>query len=229
MGQPSNFWLKQIEIMSAIDPITVWIIEDDRLFRKTVQKLLIVVPEVGAVEAYPSCEVALAELHHGQVPDIVLMDIGLPGMSGIEGIRKFKARSPNTHIIMLTVHEDNDKIFNAICTGASGYLLKPSSRSRILEAIDVARRGGASINPQIAGKVLNMFSQLASPPTDYGLTEREREILQLMAQDLNKPAIAEKLYLSYHTIGMHVRNIYSKLHVHTATGAIAKAVKERLI
>lgn len=211
------------------DPITVWVIEDDRLFRQTVVKLLAGVPAILNTKSFSHCEAALHVLEQGDTPDVVLMDLGLPGMSGVEGIRRIKLSSPSSHLIVLTVHEDNDKIFRAVCAGASGYLLKPSSRMQILQAIEAARQGGASMNPQIAGKMLHMFTEMALPKDTYTLTDREREILMLMAEDQNKPAIAEQLCLSYHTIDMHVRNIYAKLHVHTATGAIAKAVKERLI
>jgi DNA-binding NarL/FixJ family response regulator len=211
------------------DRITVWVIEDDRLFRQTVVKLLEDVPDILKTASFSHCEAALDRLAQGFTPDVVLMDLGLPGMGGIEGIQRIKSSSPSSHLIVLTVHEDNDKIFKAVCAGASGYLLKPSSRMHILQAIEAARHGGASMNPQIAGKMLHMFAEMALPKDTYTLTDREREILTLMAQDQNKPAIAEQLCLSYHTIDMHVRNIYAKLHVHTATGAIAKAVKERLI
>lgn len=213
----------------TISAATVWIIEDDRLFRLSVKKLLSGTADIKAVHAYSSCEDALDVLGQGEMPDVILMDIGLPGMSGIEGIARIKSAAPQVYIIMLTVHEDNDKIFNALCAGASGYLLKPSSAAQITGAIQAARQGGASMNPQIAGKVLAMFTRIAAPVTDYGLTPREREILQYMAQDLNKPAIADRLFLSIHTIDMHVRNIYTKLHVHTAPGAIAKALKEKII
>ena len=215
--------------MNTTNDATIWIIEDDRLFRRSVEKLLRGVQDIREVTGYASCEDALHVLEQGHMPDVILMDIGLPGMSGIEGIERIKSAAPQVYIIMLTVHEDNDKIFNALCAGASGYLLKPSSATQIIQAISVARQGGASMNPHIASKVLHMFTSIAAPRTDYGLTTREREILQYMAEDLNKPAIANRLHLSYHTIDMHVRNIYTKLHVHTAAGAIAKALKERII
>ena len=215
--------------MQPIPTPSVWIVEDDALYRDTVQQMLREDQSVGEVLAFDNCEDAIAAVENGETAAIILMDIGLPGMNGIEGIRHIKARSPNTYIVMLTVHADNDKIFSALCNGASGYMLKPASRDQLQEAIQVALQGGAPINPRIAGKVLQMFQHLALPQQDYGLTDREHEVLQLMAQDLNKPDIAEKLGVAYHTISMHVRNIYAKLHVHTATGAIAKAAKAGLI
>lgn len=213
----------------APEAITVWLVEDDDLFRDTLKRLLDTVPEVDCQMAFQSCEEALAVLDRDFAPEVVLMDLGLPGMSGIEGIRHIKAVSPGSHLVVLSVHEDNEKIFEAICAGASGYLLKPSTTPRIVEAIQAARSGGASINPQIARKVLTMFSRLAVPHEDYGLTARETEILGLLVDGLTKQRIAEELFLSYHTVDMHVRNIYAKLQVHSRSGTIAKALKERLI
>lgn len=211
------------------DAITVWLVEDDPLFRESVQAVLDQAEGLDCNSAFERCEEALETLDETFAPEVILLDISLPGMSGIEGIRQFKALSPTTNLIMLTVHEDNEKIFEAICAGASGYLLKPSSAQAITDAVRAARTGGAPINPQIASKVLDMFTRLAVPKGDYGLTAREREILQHLVDGRTKKDIAEHLFLSYHTIDMHVRNIYAKLHVHSRSGAIAKALKERLI
>ena len=211
------------------DAITVWLVEDDSLFRESVQTLLRRAEGIDCTYAFGRCEDALDMLDQAFAPEVVLMDISLPGMSGLEGIRRIKVLSPASHIIMLTVHEDNEKIFEAICAGASGYLLKPSSAQAIVAALRAARSGGAPINPQIASKVLDMFTHLAVPKGDYGLTPRECEILQHLVEGETKKRIAEQLFLSFHTIDMHVRNIYAKLHVHSRSGAIAKALKERLI
>ena len=168
-------------------------------------------------------------LDDGAVPEIILLDIGLPGMSGIEGIAPIHARSPSTQVLMLTVHKDSDNVFEALCAGASGYLLKPASPARIVEAIEDVRRGGAPMSPQIARKVLDMFTHLAVRPKDYGLSQREREVLHLLVDGLTQKRIAERLFLSEHTINTHIRNIYAKLHVHSRSGAVAKALRERLI
>jgi DNA-binding NarL/FixJ family response regulator len=160
------------------------------------------------------------------------MDIGLPGIDGIEGTRRIKALSPTTRIIMLTVHEESREIFEAICAGASGYLLKPSSANDISDAVHDALQGAAPINAFIAGKMLEMFARLAEPRSaaeDYGLTAREREILQLLVEGLTVGQIAERLGISFHTVDSHTRNIYAKLHVHTRTSAVAKTLKEHLI
>lgn len=211
------------------DEITVWLVEDDPLFRETLEKLLAGTPGVVCTLSAASCEEALDALDTASAPEVVLMDIGLPGMSGIEGIRGVRARSPASHVVMLTVHEDSDRIFEALCAGASGYLLKPSSADGIVEAVRAARDGGAPITPRIARRVLDLFAQLAVPKADYGLTEREREVLEALVAGKTKREIAGQLFVSYHTVDMHVRNVYAKLHVHSRGRAVAKALRERLV
>jgi DNA-binding NarL/FixJ family response regulator len=207
----------------------VWLIEDDVVFRDTVQRLLNESEGVRCDWSFGSCEEALDVLEKGLAPDVVLIDIGLPGMSGIEGIPRIRAISPTSVLIVLTVHEDDEKVFEAICAGASGYLLKPSSPKDIVSAVLVARDGGAPINPHIAGRVLDMFSRLAVPKADYGLTEREHEVLEFLVEGYTKQRIANEIFLSPHTVDVYIRNIYAKLHVHSRSGAIAKALRERLI
>jgi len=215
---------------SAADPpIRTWIIEDDPHFRRSIEQLLTAAEGVALDRAFETCEAALDVCEKQGAPEVVLLDIELPGMSGLEGIERIKACSPTSHIVMLTVHEDNDKIFEAICTGASGYLLKPSSGAEIIGAVRAAREGGAPINPQIASKVLGMFADLAVPKGDYDLTNREREVLEELVDGKTTKRIAADLGISYYTVDMHIRNIYTKLHVHSRSGAVAKALKERLI
>jgi DNA-binding NarL/FixJ family response regulator len=160
---------------------------------------------------------------------LILLDVGLPGMSGLEGIRLFKVRAPNSLIVILTVFEDDDKVFRAICAGAAGYLLKTSSVADITQAVRDALAGGSPMNPRIARRVLEMFSKLAPKQSDYGLSEREKEILQLMTTGLIKKEIADQLTLSIHTVDTYLRRIYEKLEVNTRTGAVAKALKEGLV
>lgn len=210
-------------------PITAWVIEDDTFFRDTVALLLTEADGVAEPEAFGSCEDALAAFDALPPPEVVLMDVGLPGMSGIEGIRQLQERSPASHIVMLTVHEDSDRIFEALCAGASGYLLKPSSGPQIVAAVRAAREGGAPITPAIARKVLDLFTDLAVPRGRYGLTPREKEVLECLVGGRTKAQIADDLFVSFHTVDMHVRNIYAKLHVHSRSGAVAKALRERLI
>lgn len=207
----------------------VWLVEDNDFFRSTIQGLIDAQRDLACPVATATCEDALAELDsRDESPDILLMDIGLPGMSGIQGARDFLERVPDLRVIMLTVHEEREVVFDAIVAGATGYLLKSSPAEQIVESIRDVVRGAAPINPYIARKVLEAFSGRAGA-TRYGLTERECEILRLLTDGLTMQRVADELAVSYHTIDSHVRNIYDKLQVHSRGGAIAKALRERLI
>jgi len=210
---------------------TVWLVEDNHLFRRGLAKLIEDSDDLACPLAVSSCEDALDILEKDNPPEIVLMDIGLPGMNGIDGTREIKLRSPATRVIMLTVQEEDASVFRAICAGASGYLLKPTPVERIVDAIRDVRGGAAPINGYIARKVLEMFSRFTPPPSEesYGLTHREKEILSLLVDGLTMKQIAEQLVVSYHTIDTHLRNIYEKLHVHSRSAAVAKVLQERLV
>jgi DNA-binding NarL/FixJ family response regulator len=210
----------------------VWVVEDKLLFRRALASLLNQTEDLHCGFDSDRCESAVAAIEGGRTSDIVLMDIGLPGMDGIEGIRAVRSMSPTSRVIMLTAHEDNEKIFDAICAGASGYLLKPTSTDAIVDAVRQVRKGGAPINVYIARKLLALFSRLAEPTSSaaqYGLSRREREILQLLVDGLTMAKIADQIGISYHTVDTHIRNTYAKLHVRTRGSAVAKAVRERLI
>ena len=209
--------------------IQVMIIEDDDNYRESMQSLINESDKMECKYAVESCEEALEILEKDYVAEVILLDIKLPGISGIEGIGKIKAISPSTHIIILTVFDDDDKIFNAICLGASGYLLKSSSIQKIEEAVENVLCGGAVMTPSIAAKVLQMFGQYSQPKQDYGLTQREKEILQLLIDGMSKKYIAEQLYISPYTIDTHLKNIYAKLHVHSQVDMITKTLKEHLL
>ncbi|HSW56358.1 MAG TPA: response regulator transcription factor, partial [Ignavibacteriaceae bacterium] len=163
------------------------------------------------------------------VPDIILLDIGLPGMNGIELIPELRKLSPSSKIIIITVHDDDENVFNAICEGASGYLLKDLSSDKIVASINEVMNGGAPMNSHIAKKVLNMFRDQNVKSNGYSLSEREKEILSLLVEGLSKKQIAEKIFLSHHTVDSHLRNIYAKLEVHSRSSAISKAIKEKLV
>jgi DNA-binding NarL/FixJ family response regulator len=208
---------------------TVWIIEDHAAFRRTLVRVLNAEADLQCSRDFDCCEKALAAMSGGDLPDLILLDVGLPGMSGIEGIRLLKERAPKTLIVILTVFEDDDKVFKAICSGAAGYLLKTSSARDIIAAVRDALSGGSPMNPRVARRVLDMFSRLAPKQSDYGLSEREKEILQLMTSGLIKKEIADRLTLSIHTVDTYLRRIYEKLEVNTRTGAVAKALKEGLV
>lgn len=208
--------------------ITVWLVEDNETFRNTVGRALSKVTTLDCAQRFPNAEEAITALEGGAVANVILLDVELPGMNGVEAVRRIKSLSPSTRVIMLTVIDSHDKIFSAICAGASGYLLKTSPAQKIVDAIAEVHMGGAPMTPQVARSVLDMFARLPVARNDYGLTEREQKILELMTRGLIKKEIADQLTLSYHTVDTHLRNIYTKLHVHTRTGAVAKALKERL-
>jgi DNA-binding NarL/FixJ family response regulator len=208
----------------------VWVIEDHADSRRVLARVLNRDSTMQCPCTFASCEDALAALQAKPHPDVILLDIGLPGMSGIEGIRHIKALSPTTHVIVLTVFDDQEKVFNAICAGASGYLLKTADGDAVTGAIQEVLQGGAPINPRVARLVLNMFAARSAPPLQsYGLSGREREVLELMVQGFVKKEIADRLQLSYHTVDHHLRSIYTKLQVHTRGGAVAKAVSQHLV
>ncbi len=211
--------------------VDVWLVEDNTTYRRSIARLIEQTAGMRCPLAAVTCEEALDALDTRTPPAIVLMDISLPGINGIEGTRRIRTRSPDTRVIMLTIHEESDKVFEAICAGASGYLLKPADAAGIVTAIREVQEGAAPINAFIARKMLDMFARLNPPDSDedYGLSKREREILQLMTADLTLSQIAERLFVSRHTIDTHSRNIYAKLHVHTRIGAVTKALKEGLI
>lgn len=214
---------------SAPSPISVWLIEDHADFRRMVAWQINQIADLRCTCAFSTCEEALSALPKERAPEVILCDVGLPGMDGITGISAIKALSPATHIIMLTVHDDPHKVFGAICAGASGYLLKDASEETLTAAIHEVLLGGAPMNPRVARLVLEKFAhQNAAPRDNYGLSGREKEILELMVQGLIKKEIADRLGVSYHTVNNHLRSIYEKLHVHTRGGAVAKALNERL-
>jgi len=200
-------------------------IEDSNAFRNTLSQLLNHTEDIRCTRSFPACEDALALLATGATADVILLDVELPGMNGIEGLQKIKAVAPETRVVMLTVFEDHDRVFRAICAGASGYLIKASPFDKIVEAIHQVMAGGSPMSPRVATSVLAMFTQMVAPKTDFGLTERERQVLELMRDGLAKKEIAARMDLSFHTVDGYLRNIYTKLHVHSQAGAVGKAMK----
>jgi DNA-binding NarL/FixJ family response regulator len=167
-------------------------------------------------------------------PQVVLMDIEMPGMDGITATRRLVKNWPDLKILIQTVFEDDDKIFSAICAGASGYILKSTSPSRLVEAINEVYNGGSPMSPYIANRVLKLFQQFAPAiPNDdedkFVLSHREKEILSLMVEGCHLHAIAEKSFISYETVRTHVKRIYKKLHVASASEAVVKAIRQRLV
>lgn len=207
----------------------IWIIEDNAAFRRGTQRALATKPHEHEVQAFCSCEEAIASLTPDQAPQVILLDVGLPGMDGIEGIAHLKSQAPAASILILTVFEDDEKIFRAICAGASGYLLKSEPMAQVMTAIDQAMAGGSPMNPRIASRVLAMFAKLAPAKKDYGLDEREQAVLRCMIAGMPRKQIAGATGLNPHTADYITRSIYRKLHVNCATAAVSKAVAERLV
>jgi DNA-binding NarL/FixJ family response regulator len=202
--------------------IKIAIIEDNNALRQSLQQLF---NKTGGMK----CTVSLGNLLNvvselgKSVPDIVLMDIGLPNISGIEGVRTVKANFPLVEVLMFTVFEDDDKIFNAIRLGASGYLLKKTPPEGILDAVRELHNGGSPMSPSIARKVIQAFRETPSNVTDeYQLTTRESEILYSLVDGLSYKKMAEKYFVSISTIRTHICNIYHKLHVNSKSQAVAK-------
>lgn len=215
--------------MTAPAAITVWLIEDNAAFRTTIARTIAKQPGFSCNGEFGRAEDALAALQTGPAPRIILLDVGLPGMSGIEAIPLLRERAPDTAMLVLTVFEDEEKIVAAICAGAAGYLLKTAPPEELTRAMQDVLAGGAPMNGRIARRVLDMFSKLSPRKIDCNLTEREKAVLQQMVEGFTKKEIADRLQLSVHTVDTHLRNICSKLQVNTRTGAVSKALKEGLV
>ena len=219
--------------MPETPPATVWIVEDDAGYRDAVAATL--APSADVQRVFGSVEDALAwaDAHAGRAPaggwpDVLLLDVNLPGLTGIEGLGALKARLPGTRIVMLTIRDDADTIYGALGAGASGYLLKDAPADQIAAAVEAARAGGMLMPGPVARRVLARFEQPAPAP-DYGLTERERDVLREMVLGHTQKEIAARLFVSVNTVNTHVQHLYEKLHVHNGSAAVAKALRERLL
>lgn len=209
--------------------IKTLIIEDQRELREGLQTLINFTEGFKCMGAFRTAEEAIARAKFEQ-PDVVLTDIGLPGMSGIEGIRKLKELYPNLIILVLTIHDDNERIFDALCAGACGYLLKRTPPTKLLENIKEAVTGGAPMSPEVASRVISLFREFRPPEkVDYDLTAHETRILKLLVDGYNFTTAAKKLGVSYNTVKFHMTRIYDKLQVHSKTDAVAKALQNRLL
>lgn len=212
--------------------IDVWLVEDNAMFSIGVQRVVNSLDGMACNGNFSSVEAAFAALATQAPPDVILLDVQLPGMDGIEALATFRKRAPDARIVILTVFDDADKIFRAVCAGASGYVLKSAGIDQIGQTIEQVLTGGAPMTPGVARKVLDAFATMEPSQKcldDYDLTLREREILRLMADGLLKKEIADRLDLSVHTVSTHLRRVYGKLHVQTNTGAVAKALREKII
>ena len=203
-------------------PIKVAIVDDDDGIRTSLATLIRRAPALRLVGDYADAEAALKELPH-RTPDVVLMDINLPGMNGVECVRQLKASLPAVQFLMLTVYEDNDSLFNSLKAGASGYLLKRTASARLLEAIHDVYDGGSPMTPQLARRVVQYFSRQVEGGSPLSrLTPGERDFLDQLAKGYAYKEIADRMSISIDTVRSYVRTVYEKLHVHSRTEAVVK-------
>jgi len=214
--------------LDAIPRTRVVIVEDQREVREGLRALIDGAPSFACAATYRTMEEAIEDLNRVH-PDVVLADLNLPGMSGIEGIRILRERHPALAILALTVYDDNDRVFDALCAGASGYLLKSTPPGRLLEALGEAVGGGAPMSPEVARRVVRLFREFRPPErATYHLTKQETELLKLLVDGHHYKTAAEALDISINTVSFHLKNIYAK-QVHSKSEAVAKALRERLV
>lgn len=209
--------------------IKIGIIEDDEIYRDTLVDSLTDHEQFVCLFDVSSSEEAHKFIQTNELPDIILHDIDLPKMNGIDSCKVIKSISPSIRILMLTIFDDDEKVFSAIQNGAEGYVLKDTTPDRLIEFLNDIYKGGSAMSPFIASKVLKALSEKSMPTQDYGLTEREIEILKWLTNGLSKKQIAGEMNVSFHTIDTHLKNIYSKLHVHSQIELLSKVFKENLI
>jgi DNA-binding NarL/FixJ family response regulator len=211
--------------------LRVAIFDDNRNIRESIALLLSTTKEIEVVGSFPDVIYCIEDIKDSK-PDIVLMDIEMPGKSGIEAVKEIKKEFPHILIMMQTVFEDDDRVFQSICAGASGYILKNYLNSRLVDSILELQYGGSPMSPSIARKVLNLMQ--TEPPRqveqfDYRLSPREKDVLGLLVKGLSYKMIAAELNISYETVRSHMKKIYEKLHVASLTEAVAKAINQRIV
>jgi DNA-binding NarL/FixJ family response regulator len=209
--------------------IRVAIVEDNRPIREGLRFLIGGTAGFEVTSAYPSVEEAFEHVPT-HLPDVVLIDLGLPGLSGAEGIRLLKERHPQLQFLVLSVYEDDERIFEAMCAGACGYLLKKIPPARLLEGIQEIAGGGAPMSPEVARRVVQLFRTVRPPAqADYGLTPHELRLLRLLVTGHNYKTAAAEVGVSVNTVSFHMRKIYDKLQVHSKSEAVAKAFRDGLV
>ncbi len=215
--------------METDSSLRIVLIEDLREIREGLTALINGTAGFECVASYGMMETALARIER-EKPDAILTDLGLPGMSGIEGIERLREIFPSVPIIALTIYDNDREIFNALCNGANGYLLKNTPPARLLEALKEAVEGGSPMSPTIAARVVNLFRTFRPPDTaDYRLTPQEIALLKLHIEGHHKKTAAKEMEISFHTVSFHLKNIYEKLQVHSKTEAVAKALREKIV
>lgn len=209
--------------------IKVAIIEDLREIREGLAMLIDMTDGFRCTGRYGSVEQAIAGIGR-DLPDVLLSDIGLPGMNGIEGVRIFKEKYPNLVVLMLSVYDDDERVFDALCAGACGYLLKKTPPARLIESLNEAVAGGAPMSPEVARRVVTLFRDFRPPKhADYDLTPHEMRLLKLLVEGHNYKTAAFELNVSVNTVSFHLKKIYEKLQVHSKSEAVAKALRDGLI
>lgn len=209
--------------------VNVAVIEDQQVLRKGLEFLINSADGYRCTGGFASMEEGLRGIAR-ELPDVVFSDIGLPGMSGIDGIRVLKERWPNLPVIMLTIYEEDEKIFDALCAGASGYLLKRTAPARLIESLKEALNGGAPMSPEVAKRVISLFKDIRPPEqSEHDLTPHELRLLKMLVEGHSYKTAAAELGSSVNTIGTHVQSIYRKLQVHSKSEAAVKALRGRLI
>ena len=220
---------RSIATSSNDPPLGVVIVEDMRDVREGLSVLINGTAGFRCVGAYRTMEEALARITPEQA-DVILTDIGLPGMSGVDGIRALRERMPEVPILALTVYDNDTQVFRALCAGASGYLLKNIPPARLLESLKEVAAGGAPMSPEVARRVLRLFREYQPPvQATCHLTPQEYELLKLLVDGHHKKTAAAALGISVNTVSFHLKHIYEKLQVHSKTEAVAKALRERII
>lgn len=215
--------------MSEIPVLRVAIIEDQFGIREGLRLLIDGTTGYSCCGCFESMEEALPQIARDP-PDVVLIDIGLPGVSGIDGVRLLKRDHPDLPLVMLTVYGDDKRIFDALCAGASGYLLKKTPPARLLESLKEATSGGAPMSPEVARRVIALFREIRPPEhANYQLTPHETRLLKLLVEGHNFTSAAQELGVTVHAISFHMRSIYEKLHVHSKSEAVAKALRQRIV
>jgi len=204
------------------------IFEDNNELRESLSMIIESVPDFELVGAFPHARRVIPNVEQTK-PDVVLMDINMPGMSGIDAVKEIHSRFPEIRVLMQTVFDEDDKVFASICAGASGYILKNTPPERVLQAIREVAEGGAFFTPGIARKVLMSFQQQPESSEYVDLTEKEKQILQQLVNGHSYKKIGEELFISYETVHSHLKKIYEKLHVNSKSQAVAKAIRNKLV
>lgn len=208
--------------------IRIILFEDNKDLRESLAFIIESVEEFEMIASFPDAQRLISRIDQTN-PDVILMDINMPGISGIEAVQQIHEYKPEIKILMQTVFEGDDKVFASLCAGASGYILKNTLPERVLQAIREVAAGGAFFTPSIAKKVLSNFQQNQSTPEYINLSEREKEILQHLVNGLSYKMIADKCFISFETVHTHIRKIYEKMHVNSKGEAVAKAIRNRLV